>query len=309
MNTPIFFIKTSEIELPKVELPKDSAECETYFLSIAVEGAGDASLSYGTYEVSPHVAAVVTNSDGEIVAVRFDCAQTKFNFNEDGSLVEIDRVTTKVELKEAYGEMPAGTWYVQAQAFENHVIGMTKEDVEAIDVSAATVHGGAIAGCTMVGTTPVFKALVLKALAYEHKVEFTTKEDLTVGVAIDANLAAAEGGAQFNANYAAVVFAGDEVAASILDETQTTLSIAGKVVEVSTFKGSKNDQGEAYGQMPAGTWYKQATGYCTTTVGKTAADLANLDAAPSDALTEAGCTMKNVAGYKAVIIRAAGYAR
>ena len=205
--------------------------------------------------------------------------------------------------------MPAGTWYKQAQAFENYVIGMTKEDVEAIDVSAATVQGGAIAGCTMVGTTPVFKALVLKALAYEHKVEFTTKEDLTVGVAIDANLAATEGGAQFNANYAAVVFAGDEVAASILDETQTTLSIADKVVEVSTFKGSKNDQGEAYGQMPAGTWYVQATGYCTTTVGKTAADLENLDAAPSDALTEAGCTMKNVAGYKAVIIRAAGYAR
>ena len=282
---------------------------ETYYLSIAVEGAGDASLSYGTYEVSPHVAAVVTNSDGEIVAVRFDCAQTKIKFNDDGSLIAIDRVTTKVELKEAYGDMPAGTWYKQAQAFENYVIGMTKEDVEAIDVSAATVQGGAITGCTMVGTTPVFKALVLKALAYEHKVEFTTKEDLTVGVAIDANLAADEGGAQFNANYAAVVFAGDEVAASILDETQTTLAIADGEVSVSTFKGSKNDQGEAYGMMPAGTWYVQATGYCTTTVGKTAADLANLDAAPSDALTAAGCTMKNVAGYKAVIVRAAGYAR
>ena len=276
-------------------------EEKTYYLSLAVEGAGDASLSYGTYEVSPHVAAVVTDADGKIVAVRFDCAQTKFNF-EDGALVAIDRVTTKVELKEAYGEMPAGTWYVQAQAFENFVKGMTKADIEALDVNAVT-------GCTMKGTNPVFKALILEALNYERKVEFKTSETVTLGVAIDANLAATEEGAQFNANYGAVAFAGDKVAAAMLDETQTTLAITDGEVSVTTFKGTKNEQGEAYGQMPAGTWYKQAQGYCTTAVGKTLAELANLDAVKTDALVAAGCTMNNVAGYYAVLNNAGKYAR
>ena len=275
---------------------------KTYYLSLAVEGAGDASLSYGTYEVAPHVAAVVTDADGKIVAVRFDCAQTKFQFNEDGSLIAIDRVTTKVELKEAYGEMPAGTWYVQAQAFENFVVGMTKADIEALDVNAVT-------GCTMKGTNPVFKALILEALAYERQVEFKTSETVTLGVAIDANLAATEDGAQFNANYGAVAFAGDKVAAAILDETQTTLAITDGEVSVTTFKGTKNEQGEAYGQMPAGTWYVQAQGYCTTAVGKTLADLANLDGTKTDALIAAGCTMNNVAGYKAVLNNAGKYAR
>ena len=277
-------------------------EEKTYYLSLVVDGgAGEASLSYGTYEVAPHVAAVVTDADGKIVAVRFDCAQTKFNF-EDGALVAIDRVTTKVELKEAYGDMPAGTWYKQAQAFENHVIGMTKADIEALDLNA-------IAGCTMKGTNPVFQALILKALAYERKVEFkTTETNITLGVAIDANLAATEDGAQFNANYGAVAFAGDKVAAAMLDETQTTLAITDGEVSVTTYKGSKNEQGESY-VMPAGTWYKQAQGYCTTAVGKTLAELANLDAVKTDALVAAGCTMNNVAGYYAVLNNAGKYAR
>ena len=274
---------------------------KTYYLSLAVEGAGDASLSYGTYEVSPHVAAVVTDADGKIVAVRFDCAQTQFNF-EDGALVAIDRVTTKVELKEAYGEMPAGTWYVQAQAFENFVKGMTKADIEALDVTTVT-------GCTMKGTNPVFKALILEALNYERKVEFkTTETNITLGVAIDANLAATEDGAQFNANYGAIAFAGDKVAAAMLDETQTTLAIADGEVSVTAFEGTKNEQGDSY-VMPAGTWYKQAQGYCTTAVGKTLAELANLDAVKTDALVAAGCTMKNVAGYYAVLNNAGKYAR
>jgi hypothetical protein len=125
----------------------DTPAEKTYYLSLAVEGAGDASLSYGTYEVAPHVAAVVTDADGKIVAVRFDCAQTKFQFNEDGSLVAIDRVTTKVELKEAYGEMPAGTWYVQAQGYCTTAVGRTLADLANLD--GANTEALTAAGCTM----------------------------------------------------------------------------------------------------------------------------------------------------------------
>ena len=61
--------------------------------------------------------------------------------------------------------------------------------------------------------------------------------------------------------------------------------------------------------MPAGPWYKQAQAFANSTVGKTVAELANLETV-SDALAAAGCTMKNTtAGYKTTIIAAAGYAR
>jgi hypothetical protein len=61
--------------------------------------------------------------------------------------------------------------------------------------------------------------------------------------------------------------------------------------------------------MPAGPWYKQAQAFSNSTVGKTVAELENLDTV-SDELVAAGCTMQNTtAGYKATIIKAAGYAK
>ena len=61
--------------------------------------------------------------------------------------------------------------------------------------------------------------------------------------------------------------------------------------------------------MPAGPWYKQAQAFANSAVGKTAAELENLETV-SDALAAAGCTMENTtAGYKATIIKAAGNAR
>ena len=73
-------------------------------------------------------------------------------------------------------------------------------------------------------------------------------------------------------------------------------------------KGSKTEQGESY-TMPAGSWVKQAAAFSNSTVGKTVAELENLETV-SDALAAAGCTMQNTtAGYKATIIKAVGYAK
>ena len=56
-------------------------------------------------------------------------------------------------------------------------------------------------------------------------------------------------------------------------------------------------------------WAKQAQAFANSTVGKTVAELADLELV-SDALAAAGCTMQNTTGgYKTTIIAAAGYAR
>jgi hypothetical protein len=103
--------------------------------------------------------------------------------------------------------------------------------------------------------------------------------------------------------------AGGKVAATVIDSAEQSFTVVEGVITAGAVKPSKNEQGEAYSGMPAGPWYKQAQAFANSTVGKTAAEIENLETV-SDALAAAGCTMKNTtAGYKTTIIAAVGYAR
>ena len=111
------------------------------------------------------------------------------------------------------------------------------------------------------------------------------------------------------ADFAGTVLAGGKVVATVIDSCEQSFSIAEGALVAGELAVSKNEQGEAYSGMPAGPWYKQAQAFANSAVGKTAAELENLETV-SDALAAAGCTMKNTtAGYKATIITAAGYAK
>ena len=275
---------------------------KTYTLVVVTDS--EVGISYGAHEVSNHVLALVYDEDGKIVDARLDCAQIKPALDAEGAIIPQDSVLTKVEKKEAYGDMPAGTWYVQSAAFEQLIIGKTAEEVAALvaeDVYAA--------GCTMVGTTPVFLELVAKAFAYENTVTFTTAEDFKLGVAATSTVGASRGGVAVTSNFAGVVVVGDTVAAVMLDVVEQKYTIVeGALVASETPAVSKNDQGEGYTGMPAGPWYKQARAFAASAVGKTVAELADLELT-SDALVEAGCTMQGTADYKAPLIAAAGYAK
>ena len=75
-------------------------------------------------------------------------------------------------------------------------------------------------------------------------------------------------------------------------------------VTLKSYNGTKNDLGANYGEMPSGTWYIQAQNFANTTVGKTVSELENL----STDKIEGSCSIYT-GGYKATIVRAAGYAR
>ena len=181
--------------------------------------------------------------------------------------------------------------------------GKTVEEAAAIDTAL-------VAGCTMPYTPFTFKALLAKAATSELKVSFSTADDITVGVAITSKVAAGRNGnAAVSSDFAGVVMAGGKVVATVLDSSEQSFTVAEGAITFGEFKGTKNEQGDSYTGMAAGPWYKQAQAFANSTVGKTAAELNNLETV-SDALAAAGCTMQNTtAGYKTTIIAAAGYAR
>ena len=102
-----------------------------------------------------------------------------------------------------------------------------------------------------------------------------------------------------------------KVVASMLDsaEAKYTLAIAEEklTATLKEYKGTKNEQGDAYDShspMASGRWYAQAQAYANTTTGKTAAELKDL----STDKIEGSCSIYT-GGYKAALVRAAGYAR
>ena len=270
-----------------------------YTLVVVTDSAVDASNN----KVSNHVLALVTDADGKIVAARFDCAEMTPALDAEGAVVAQNSVQTKVELGDAYGDMGSGNWAEQTKAFEDAIVGKTVEEAAAIDTAL-------VAGCTMPYTPFTFKALLAKAATSELKVSFSTADAITLGVAINSKVAAGRNeNATVSSDFAGVVMADGKVVATMLDSCEQSFAITeGALVAPATAAVSKNDQGEGY-KMDAGSWAKQAQAFANSTVGKTIAELANLELV-SDALAAAGCTMQNTTGgYKTTIIAAAGYAR
>ena len=261
----------------------------------------DSAVNESNNKVSNTVLALVIDADGKIVAARFDCAEVTPSL-VDGAIANVDSVITKVEKGDEYAGMTAGSWADQAKAFEDYLIGKTAAEVAAMDTSDKAL----IAGCTMSSSKATFKALVAKAFASTLKVEFKAAGDITVGAAITTKIS----GGKVSSDFAGVVLAGGKVAATMIDSCEQNFTVTdGAIVAPATPAVSKNDQGESYSGMPAGAWYKQAQAFANSTVGKTVAELADLETV-SDALAAAGCTMKNTtAGYKTTIIAAAGYVR
>lgn len=280
---------------------------KTYTVAIAVDSSS--SVSRGKAKASNMALVLVLDEEGKIVAARFDTSEVTPELNEDGSVKTVDSVATKVEQGDAYTGMEKGSWANQTKAFENFLIGKTPAEVAALDTSTENVKGETlVAGCTMTSSVPQFQALVAEAAASTLKVTFKTAEAITVGVAVDTTVTTGRSN-KVTADFAGVVIAGGKVVATVLDSSEQSFTVEEGTITFGEFKGTKNEQGESYTGMPAGPWYKQAQAFANSTVGKTVAELANLDTV-SDALTAAGCTMKNTtAGYKTTIIAAAGYAR
>ena len=268
---------------------------QAYTLSVAVDD-GFKTIGKGN-KVTAIAVALVLDAEGKIAAARFDSVQAAFT-------ADASRVDTKVELGDAYTGMSA-SWANEAAAFEAFLVGKTPAEIAALEFVVDGADAGLVAGCTMKSSMPVFKALVAKAAAYERKVEFKTSEAITLGLAIDTKVTAES--AKIVSDISAVVVAGGKVAAAMIDSAEATYALGEDETYTANYKGSKNEQGDAYDSyspMASGRWYQQAQAFANTAVGKTVAELEGL----STDKIEGSCSIYT-GGYKAAIVRAAGYAK
>ena len=210
--------------------------------------------------------AVVFDADAKVVSSYIDEVQIPLTYADgvvsyNATKTQVSKagaknVLSKRELGTAYGSMPAGTFYVQVDAFQEGIVGKTAEEIKALKAGE-----GDIAGCTMSGTVPSLIATLAVAQEEVHTTTFKTAADPKVGIGM--NIAAA--GNTITTELAAVVFDGETVLASNFDAYQAPLAEGKLDTSKNQVKNagaknllSKKELGEAYGAMPAGTWLPQA---------------------------------------------------
>lgn len=273
---------------------------KTYSLALAVDTAVS-----NKNKVSNTAMVLILDADNKIVAARIDTVEATPALDNNGALVTQESVSSKVELGDAYTGMAAGSWEKQVKAFETWLVGKSAADIAGTEFTKEL-----IAGCTMTSSMATFKALAAEAFASELKVTFKTSDAISTGIALSTAVASGKGGkVTVTTDVASIAIVDGKVAATAIDSIEQSFTIADGALVASELAASKNEKGEAYTGMPAGAWYKQAAAFANSTVGKTVAELNDLETV-SDALAAAGCTMKNTTeGYKTTIIKAANNAK
>ena len=322
---------------------------EEYKLGMGVVVSTESSKT-GTAQVDATVAAVVTDANGVIVACRIDVAQNKMNV-ADGAVETEKTFETKMELGDRYGM--AGKvdndndgvkleWDAQVKAFEQHVVGMTVDQVAAMRTQLAGGHYITTdadllnAGCSMQITD--FIQAVVKACDDRNAVAFKANpKKMTLGVAANTTVdgatkaatAEADGSVNMYTDFACAVVVKGKVVATLNDAIQPKIAINanGEIVS-ATFAGTKRELRYAYNMEKFGSdndgdervleWYKQSATFSSYVMSNkmTADQIDNMETTlvnnhyiSTDAdLINAGCTMQ-ITGICDVVAKAARNAR
>ena len=276
-------------EEPAAEEPAAAAE---YKLGMGVVVKTDSSKA-GNAQVDATVAAVVTDAEGKIVAVKLDVAQNKMNIT-DGEVETDKEFKTKLELGDDYNMVKfsdaVAEWYDQAAAFEAYVIGKTADEVAGTETVVNDEGHTVVTDETLYASCSIsvgdFIDAIVKACNDDQAQTFSA-EEFKLGLAaiskVDPATKAAtadeDGLAAMYTNFAAAVVDGEgKILASIVDEIQPKISFdaAGEITG-ATFNGTKRELKEDY-KMKAimnttYEWYEQAQHFVDYAAGKTADEL------------------------------------
>ncbi len=263
----------------------------------------------GSGKVDVTVAAVTVDADGKIVACALDTASNTVNFTADGKAVANDAFKTKYELGNDYNMVAYGgatkEWFEQADAFEAVVAGKTLAEVKALVAEGGKGTDAVItAGCTIAITD--FVGAIEKAYNAAKDSAATAADVLKVTAATEQTCADATADKDGSNKVSTTVFAAAVnaegkvvVAASDCVEVTFTFSATG----ASTFDAtaailSKKEKGNDYGMVAyagaAKEWFEQAAAFDAACVGKTATEIAALQAEDGKGVADlqsAGCTI------------------
>jgi len=226
-----------------------------------------------TVQTDVTLAGVLFDADGKVLDVNLDVMQVKASAADAStstltSAVNADSDTkSKWELGDDYGMAVAATkgeWYVQADAWENWVVGKT-----AAEVAAGLEDATLLASVTM--HTTDFSAVLTEAWEHRAGLVTTEKADIKVGI----GMYGVHEAKKDSISMAGAAFVGDVVVASKIDVFQVPYTITAvdtafalsvtetaKQVDVAnTAIKSKLDLGAAYGMgatAAQGEWNIQA---------------------------------------------------
>ncbi len=262
----------------------------------------------GSGKIDVTVAAVTVDANGKIVACQLDTASSTVKFTADGKAVANTEFKTKYELGNDYNMVAYGgatkEWFEQADAFEAVVAGKTLDEVKALVVEGNKGTEEVItAGCTI--EINEFVAAIEEAYN-AAKAEVKADAALKVSIATEQALTDAteekDGSNKVTVNiFAAAVDADGKVLAATSDcvEVSFTFTAAGAAT-FDTAKAvlSKREQGTDYGMVAYGgatkEWFEQADAFDAACIGKTAAEIAGLQAEDGKGVADlqaAGCTI------------------
>lgn len=259
----------------------------------------------GAAQADVVIAAVGFDKDGKVASMIIDNAQTKVEFNADGTLKTdvAGEFKTKQEKAEEYGMIKASKigreWYQQAESLAGWMQGKTIEEIKNMktkagaDAAHPAVPDEADLAASVSITVQDYIAAVEEAWANAVDVaEGADKVGLGVEIATGKSAAkAADKGAsaQIDNTISAVAIKGDKVAAAVLDVVQAKVAydMDGKVTGDKTVEvKSKVELGAEYGMIKASKigkeWFEQAKALTDWTVGKTAAEVAGIPAEEKD---------------------------
>ena len=239
---------------------------ENYTLGMGISVNTDSSKA-GNAQVDATAAAVVTDDEGQIIACRLDVAQNKMDIS-DATVDREKNFLTKVELGDDYGMVAYGAaiaeWYQQAAAFEQYVLGMTGEEVAAIETVVnesghhVSVDETLLASCTM--SISDFIEAICKACADDQAAAFPAGS-FKLGLACSTTAEESSdydedeeenGVVRMYTDFAAAAVAEDgTILAALADSIQPQISYDedGEITDAD-FKGSMRELRE--GAMPAG---------------------------------------------------------
>ena len=281
-------------EEPAAEEPaaEEPAAADAYELGMGVVVKTDSSKA-GNAQVDATVAAVVTDAEGKIVAVKLDVAQNKMNIT-DGEVETDKEFKTKLELGDDYNMVKfsdaVAEWYDQAAAFEAYVIGKTADEVAGTETVVNDEGHTVVTDETLYASCSIsvgdFIEAIVKACNDDQAQTFTAGE-FKLGLAAIAEIDAAtkaatadeDGLAAMYTDFAAAVVDGEgKIIVAITDAVQPKISFdaAGEIVE-TTFNGTKRELKEDYNMVKFSNatleWYQQAQNFVDYAAGKTAEEL------------------------------------
>ena len=265
----------------------------------------------GTGKVDVTVAAVTVDKDGKIVGCALDTASNTVKFTADGKAIKNDSFKTKYELGDDYGMKNPNygstrEWYDHANAFVNLVKGKTLAEVKALVAEGNKGTDAVIsAGCTIM--IHEFVGAIEKAYNAAKDSAATAADVLKVTAATEQTCTDATADKDGSNKVSTTVFAAAVnaegkvvVASSDCVEVAFTFNTSGaSTLDTTKAVLSKKEQGDSYGMKnpnygSAREWYDHAAAFDAACVGKTATEIAALQAADGKGVADlqsAGCTI------------------